>query len=129
MSLQDKLPLQYNDIAQGEFDKMMQQAFLKAHRVAAEYNQKVEITGKISVYPPDPRMPTNGNVSFSVKIKEPEYTSQRFTTALSGGIPINEGRTVAEAETMDLFDVEMQDATEEDFPEIISHEQQKPEVL
>jgi hypothetical protein len=104
MSLIDGKPMQYSDIANGNFDQMLQGAFLKAHKMANEYNQKVEVVASIQVFPPDPRVPNSGNVSFSVQLKEPKYVSQKFTTALVGGVPVNDGKNAAEAEQYNMFD-------------------------
>lgn len=119
MSLTNNAPLNYTEIARGEFNRMVQEAFLKAHKIASEYNQKVAVSAEIVVFPPDPRVPTSGNIQFSVQLKEPRYTSQRFTTALSGGLPVSEGRNMEEAETYDMFDQ----------PQVTDHQPIKPEII
>lgn len=119
MSLTDNEPMKYFEIAQGNFDSMMQELFIKGHRMASEFNQKVELSATINIFPPDPRVRESGNVSFSVQLKEPKYTSQKFTTALVGGIPVNEGKSREEAENYNLFDK----------PKITENNQQKPEVV
>ena len=105
MGLSDKKPMQYTEIAEGNFHKMMQEAFLKAHKLASEYGQKVEVSANIAVFPPDPRSPQNGNLNFSVQLKEPKYTSQRYVTALVGGMPVQDGKNQAEAEQYDMFEI------------------------
>ena len=119
MSLTDKEPLHYTDIAKGNFDCMMQELFIKGHKMAAEFNQKVELNATISIFPPDPRMRNSGNIQFSVQLKEPKYTSVKFTTALIGGLPVNEGIDAAEAEQYSVFD----------SPKIIETNNSKMEVF
>lgn len=97
------LPMNYKEVGQGNFDEMMQESFLKAHKLASEYNQKVEITASIVILPPDVRTPTTGNHKFSVQIKEPKYTSANYTTVLSGGLPVSDGRTEGDALQFNMF--------------------------
>lgn len=120
MSLEDNVPMHYTEVGENNFDQMMQEAFIKAHRIASEYNQKVEIAASIQVFPPDVRTPSSGNVSFSVQLKEPKYTSQRFTTALVGGLPVQDGKNVAVAEQYNMFSSK---------PTIINSKTEKPEVI
>jgi len=73
MSANDLKPMEFTAIGNGNYAKMMQQNFLKASAIASQYNQKVEIVSKITIFPPDPRMPEFGNLTFSVQLKEQPY--------------------------------------------------------
>ena len=103
MSIDDLKPMKYSDVGKGYFDKMLQESFLKAHKLASEYNQRVEVVAKITIFPPDPMMPSTGNHSFEVQVKEPKYVSTRFTTSLFGGLPISDGKNLSEASQVNLF--------------------------
>ena len=119
MGLIDGEPMHYTEIASGGFNQMMQSAFLKSHKLASEYNQVVEVIASIKIYPPDMRVPNSGNLAFSVQLKEPKYVSQKFTTALVGGMPVKTGRDMADAEQYGLFD----------SPQIIAGTNTIPEVV
>jgi len=97
MSVEDMQPLRYTEIGRGHFDARMHVDFLRAHRIASEQDQKVELTAKITVYPPDPQARDAGNVSYEVQLREPKYQSHRFTTMLNGGMPGSDGKTTADS--------------------------------
>lgn len=104
MSINDLETMKYSDVGGGHFDEMMQQNFVKAHKIASEYGQKVELVAQISIFAPDPRVPNAANHSFSVQLKEPKYVSMKFTTRLVGGVPISDGKNLAEASQLNIFD-------------------------
>jgi len=112
MSIDDLKPMSYKEVGQGNYNKMMEQAFHKAHKLASEYGQRVEVCSKITVFPPDPRIPTSGNHMFEVQVKEPKYVSTRFTTKLHGGLPISDGASLAEATQLNIFATESETCDE-----------------
>lgn len=113
-------PLQFEDICGGNFSDSMQEKFLKAFADASNFNQKMTVTGKIHVYPPDPNQPSYSNISFEVKATSPEVKSIKYITKLDGGFP------VAEAKNHDMIN---QTSLFEQRPEVFDAEpEHKPEI-
>lgn len=113
MGLENNEPMSYRSIGQGHFDEMMEQTFLKAHRLAFENNTKVEVVSKITIFPPDVRFPNSGQHQFEVQLKEPKYVSQRFTAALQCGIPLQDGDNIDDANQYNLFSRDVSNGTKD----------------
>jgi len=87
--------MQFFELGKGRFAQQVQEAFVKAHKVAFETGEKVPVVVKLNIDPPDPQSPDYGNISWEVDIRIPSRKSIKHITRLSGGLPVSDGTDIA----------------------------------
>lgn len=95
----------FYNVGKGAFAKKMQQAFEEAQEQSIKHGQKITVTSKIVVSPPENSGEVFGGVAFTISTSKPQYSSMQFMTELDDhGRILQDGTDYAELlqEELDL---------------------------
>jgi hypothetical protein len=70
------------NVGKGTLAQKMQDAFEDAQKLSLKHNQKIVVTCKINVFPPENADEPFGGISFTVDTSKPAYKSMEFMTEL-----------------------------------------------
>lgn len=73
----------------GALGREVQEAFEKAQSRAIAHNDKVVMTLKIIVMPPEPKDPNIGAVGYSIQVTDPAIKSRPYYTKLRDGVIVS----------------------------------------